>query len=45
MQIMDKIYKNKFIYEMTSDGLPEGGDAQAVLESHKLADEIVDNQR
>ncbi len=27
--------------EMTSDGLPEGGDAQAVLESHKLADEIV----
>ena len=35
----------KQIYnEMTSDGLPEGGDAQAVLESHKLADEIVDNQ-
>jgi len=31
--------------EMTSDGLPEGGDAQAVLESHKLADEIVDNQK
>ena len=30
--------------EMTSDGLPEGGDTQAVLESHKLADEIVDNQ-
>ena len=30
--------------EMTSDGLPEGGDAQAVLESHKLADEIVDRQ-
>ena len=29
---------------MTSDGLPEGGDAQAVLESHKLADEIVDNK-
>jgi hypothetical protein len=29
---------------MTSDGLPEGGDTQAVLESHKLADEIVDNQ-
>ena len=27
--------------EMTSDGLPEGGDSQAVLESHKLADEIV----
>jgi len=35
----------KQIYnEMTSDGLPEGGDSQAVLESHKLADEIVDNQ-
>jgi|TARA_B110000196_G_C20912855_1_gene551396 hypothetical protein len=35
----------KQIYnEMTSDGLPVGGDAQAVLESHKLADEIVDNQ-
>ena len=31
--------------EMTSDGLPEGGDTQAVLESHKLADEIVDNQK
>ena len=31
--------------EMTSDGLPVGGDAQAVLESHKLADEIVDNQK
>ena len=26
--------------EMTSDGLPEGGDSQAVLESHKLAEEI-----
>lgn len=35
----------KQIYnEMTSDGLPIGGDTQAVLESHKLADEIVDNQ-
>jgi hypothetical protein len=35
----------KQIYnEMTSDGLPTGGDSQAVLESHKLADEIVDNQ-
>ena len=35
----------KQIYnEMTSDGLPEGGDVQAVLESHKLADEIVDNK-
>ena len=36
----------KQIYnEMTSDGLPEGGDARAVLESHKLADEIVGNQK
>jgi hypothetical protein len=35
----------KQIYtEMTSDGLPEGGDTQAVLESHKLAEEIVDSQ-
>jgi len=25
---------------MISDGLPEGGDARAVLESHKLAEEI-----
>ena len=32
----------KQIYnELTSDGLPSGGDAQAVLESHKLAEEIV----
>ena len=30
--------------EMTSDGLPVGGDAQAVLESHKLAEEIVEAQ-
>ena len=36
----------KQIYnEMTSDGLPEGGDAQAVLESHKLADEIVNAKK
>ena len=42
----DKVDLQKQIYtEMTSDGLPEGGDAQAVLESHKLADEIVDNQK
>jgi len=26
--------------EMIFDGLPEGGDARAVLESHKLAEEI-----
>ena len=46
--------KNDYVYsgdlqkqaynEMTSDGLPEGGDAQAVLESHKLAEEIVEAQ-
>jgi len=30
--------------EMTSDGLPAGGDAQAVLDSHKLAEEIVEAQ-
>ena len=28
--------------EMTSDGLPEGGDSQAVKESHRLAEELVD---
>ena len=30
--------------EMTTDGLPEGGDTQAVLDSRKLAEEIVDNK-
>ena len=30
---------------MTSDGLPVGGDAQAVKESHKLAEEIVDAKK
>ena len=43
----DKVFGNvqKQVYlEMTSDGLPAGGDTQAVLESHKLADEIVDNK-
>ena len=35
----------KQIYnEITADGLPVGGDTQAVLESHKLAEEIVDNK-
>jgi len=28
--------------EMTADGLPPGGDAQAVLESHKLAEQIAE---
>ena len=41
--IKEGIQKQAYL-EMTSDGLPEGGDAQAVLESHKLADEIVDNK-
>ena len=55
VELRDKIFEEqkheffentqKQLYtEMTSEGLPEGGDAQAVLESHKLADEIVDNQ-
>ena len=42
-----EFYENtqKQLYtEMTSDGLPEGGDSQAVLDSHKLAEEIVDNK-
>ncbi len=42
--LKEGIQKQAYV-EMTSDGLPEGGDAQAVLESHKLADEIVDNQK
>jgi hypothetical protein len=41
--IKEELQKRAYL-EMTSDGLPEGGDAQAVLESHKLADEIVDNK-
>jgi len=35
----------KLLYtEMTTDGLPEGGDSQAVRESRKLAEEIVDDK-
>ena len=35
----------KRIYtELTVDGLPAGGDSQAVFESHKLAEEIIDNK-
>ena len=37
---IDAIQKQVY-NEMTADGLPEGGDAQAVKESHKLAVEIV----
>ena len=40
---LDSIQKQAY-NEITSDGLPAGGDTQAVLESHKLAEEIVDNQ-
>jgi len=43
----NKVFGNvqKQIYmEMTSDGLPAGGDTQAVLESQKLAEEIVEAQ-
>jgi len=41
-----EFYENtqKQLYtEMTSDGLPTGGDAQAVKESHRLAEELVDS--
>ena len=41
-----EFYENtqKQLYtEMTSDGLPEGGDSQAVKESHRLAEELVDS--
>jgi hypothetical protein len=41
--IKEGIQKQAYM-EMTSDGLPAGGDAQAVLESHKLAEEIVEAQ-
>ena len=41
--IKEGIQKQAYL-EITSDGLPEGGDAQAVLESHKLAEEIVEAQ-
>jgi hypothetical protein len=41
--IKEGIQKQAYM-EMTSDGLPEGGDAQAVIESHKLAEEIVEAQ-
>ena len=38
----DDLQKQAYM-EMTSDGLPEGGDAQAVKESHRLAEELVDS--
>ena len=42
-KVFGKVQKQAYM-EMTSDGLPEGGDSQAVLDSHKLAEEIVDNK-
>ena len=41
---VDAIQKQVY-NEMTADGLPEGGDAQAVKESHKLAEEIVNAKK
>ena len=38
-QFKDDLKRQVYV-EMTSDGLPEGGDSQAVLESRKLAEEI-----
>ena len=43
LKVKDDLQK-KIYNELTTDGLPLGGDAQAVLESHKLAEEIVDNK-
>ena len=41
---IDAIQKQAY-NEMTADGLPPGGDAQAVLESQKLAEEIVNAKK
>ncbi len=41
--IKEELQKRAYL-EMTSDGLPTGGDTQAVIESHKLAEEIVEAQ-
>ena len=54
VELRDKIFEEqkheffentqKQLYtEMTSEGLPEGGDSQAVKESHRLAEELVDS--
>ena len=54
VELRDKIFEKqkheffentqKQLYtEMTSEGLPEGGDSQAVKESHRLAEELVDS--
>ena len=46
MELGNKIrnLKHQIYNEMTSDGLPEGGDRQAVLESQKLAEQIIKAQ-
>ena len=42
---MDREALQKQIYnELTTDGLPAGGDTAAVFESHKLAEEIIENR-
>jgi len=41
---IDAIQKQAY-NEMTADGLPPGGDAQAVLESQKLAEEISESRK
>ena len=42
---MDRKALQKQIYnELTTDGLPAGGDTAAVFESHKLAEEIIENR-
>lgn len=42
---MDREVLQKQIYnELTTDGLPAGGDTAAVFESHKLAEEIIENR-
>ena len=46
MKLGEKIrsIKEQIYREMTADGLPEGGDTRAVLESQKLAEEIVNGK-
>jgi hypothetical protein len=45
MKDKDKInLKNQIYTEMTADGLPPGGDVEAVLESKKLAEQIIKTQ-
>jgi len=47
MKLGEKIrtIKEQIYREMTADGLPQGGDAQAILESQRLAEEIVNAQK